>query len=136
MQDFFAKIDQIKDLIKAPELNAAEIIKCQKSLIKHEIAPLPEAYVEFLHHCNGLRYNGACLSSIYPEQTLFIDILSLNLLLHHPLHRDLIILGFNEFDYLAYNLKWQVYQIIDKDDLEVLEEYTELELALNHFLKI
>ena len=48
----------------------------------------------------------------------------------------MIILGVNEMDYLGYNHKWQVYQIIDKDDFEVLEEYHELTAALNDILKI
>ena len=76
------------------------------------------------------------LAGIYPENPEFPDLLRLNLRVRHPLCRDLIILGVNEMDYLGYNHKWQVYQIIDKDDFEVLEEYHELTAALNDILKI
>lgn len=136
MQNFINKINQIFGIITDSSLTPAQIIRCQKQLKQNNIAPVPDEYLQLLRFSNGLRGNGNLLAGIYPENPEFPDLLRLNLRVRHPLCRDLIILGVNEMDYLGYNHKWQVYQIIDKDDFEVLEEYHELTAALNDILKI
>ncbi len=136
MQNFINKINQIFGIVTDSSLTPAQIIRCQKQLKQNNIAPVPDEYLQLLRFSNGLRGNGSLLAGIYPENPEFPDLLRLNLRVRHPLCRDLIILGVNEMDYLGYNHKWQVYQIIDKDDFEVLEEYHELTAALNDILKI
>lgn len=136
MQNFINKINQISGIVTDSSLTPAQIIRCQKQLKQNNIAPVPDEYLQLLRFSNGLRSNGSLLAGIYPENPEFPDLLRLNLRVRHPLCRDLIILGVNEMDYLGYNHKWQVYQIIDKDDFEVLEEYHELTAALNDILKI
>ena len=136
MQNFINKINQISGIVTDSSLTPAQIIRCQKQLKQNNIAPVPDEYLQLLRFSNGLRGNGSLLAGIYPENPEFPDLLRLNLRVRHPLCRDLIILGVNEMDYLGYNHKWQVYQIIDKDDFEVLEEYHELTAALNEILKI
>lgn len=136
MQNFINKINQISGIVTDSGLTPAQIIRCQKQLKQNNIAPVPDEYLQLLRFSNGLRGNGSLLAGIYPENPEFPDLLRLNLRVRHPLCRDLIILGVNEMDYLGYNHKWQVYQIIDKDDFEVLEEYHELTAALNDILKI
>lgn len=136
MQNFINKINQISGIVTDSSLTPAQIIRCQKQLKQNNIAPVPDEYPQLLRFSNGLRGNGSLLAGIYPENPEFPDLLRLNLRVRHPLCRDLIILGVNEMDYLGYNHKWQVYQIIDKDDFEVLEEYHELTAALNDILKI
>lgn len=136
MQNFINKINQISGIVTDSNLTPAQIIRCQKQLKQNNIAPVPDEYLQLLRFSNGLRGNGSLLAGIYPENPELPDLLRLNLRVRHPLCRDLIILGVNEMDYLGYNHKWQVYQIIDKDDFEVLEEYHELTAALNDILKI
>ena len=136
MQNFINKINQISGIVTDSSLTSAQIIRSQKQLKQNNIAPVPDEYLQLLRFSNGLRGNGSLLAGIYPENPEFPDLLRLNLRVRHPLCRDLIILGVNEMDYLGYNHKWQVYQIIDKDDFEVLEEYHELRAALNDILKI
>ena len=136
MQNFINKINQISGIVTDSSLTPAQIIRCQKQLKQNNIAPVPDEYLQLLRFSNGLRGNGSLLAGIYPENPEFPDLLRLKLRVRHPLCRDLIILGVNEMDYLGYNHKWQVYQIIDKDDFEVLEEYHELTAALNDILKI
>lgn len=136
MQNFINKINQIFGIITDSSLTPAQIIRCQKQLKQNNIAPVPDEYLQLLRFSNGLHGNGSLLAGIYPENPELPDLLRLNLRVRHPLCRDLIILGVNEMDYLGYNHKWQVYQIIDKDDFEVLEEYHELTAALNDILKI
>ena len=136
MQNFINKINQISGIATDSSLTPAQIIRCQKQLKQNNIAPVPDEYLQLLRFSNGLRGNGSLLAGTYPENPEFPDLLRLNLRVRHPLCRDLIILGVNEMDYLGYNHKWQVYQIIDKDDFEVFEEYHELTAALNDILKI
>ena len=136
MQNFINKINQISGIVTDSSLTPAQIIRCQKQLKQNNIATVPDECLQLLRFSNGLRGNGSLLAGIYPENPEFPDLLRLNLRVRHPLCRDLIILGVNEMDYLGYNHKWQVYQIIDKDDFEVLEEYHELTAALNDILKI
>lgn len=136
MQNFIQKIAQRTDLAKTPGISSAGLKVCLNSLSENNIAPIPAEYQRFLLYCNGLSYQGSYLGGIYPQSDTLTDLLRLNKKIHHPLSHDLIILGFNEMDYLGYNHKWQVYQLIDKQDLEVLEEYAEIEPALNHLLKI
>ena len=129
MQNFINKINQISGIVTDSSLTPAQIIRCQKQLKQNNIAPVPDEYLQLLRF-------SSLLAGIYPENPELPDLLRLNLRVRHPLCRDLIILGVNEMDYLDYNHKWQVYQIIDKDDFEVLEEYHELTAALNDILKI
>ena len=136
MQNFIQNIAQRTDLAKIPGITPAELTAYANSLPENNIAPIPPEYQRFLLYCNGLSYQGSYLGGIYPQSDTLTDLLRLNKEIHHPLSHNLIILGFNEMDYLAYNHKWQVYQLIDKQDLEVLEEYAEIEPALNHLLKI
>ena len=136
MQNFIQKIAQRTDLAKTPGISFTGLKACLNSLSENNIAPIPAEYQRFLLYFNGLSYQGSYLGGIYPQSDTLTDLLCLNKKIHHPLSHDLIILGFNEMDYLGYNHKWQVYQLIDKQDLEVLEEYAEIEPALNHLLKI
>ena len=65
-----------------------------------------------------------------------LDIVDQNSLLRKP--RNVILLGHNDFDFLAYNYLLNCYQIIDRDDLAVLDTYeeTELDLALAEIFNV
>lgn len=121
---------------KGSPLSADLITQTNQLLAQHSIATIPEAYVNFLHFCNGLNHEDAWLCGIDVQHQKTNDIYQFNLQIAHPLSQDIIFLGFDEFDLLGYNQKWKTYQIIDKDDFEVLEEYQDLEPALNYILKI
>ncbi len=132
-------LKRIKNKIHPPKevlLTQALISQASQILAQHHIASIPSDYLHFLHFCNGLQYQDAWLLGIFEEHTQINDICRFNLQISHPLSKDIIILGFDEFDLLGYNQKWNSYQIIDKDDFEVLEEYQDLETALNYILKI
>lgn len=132
-------LKRIKNKIHPPKevlLTQALISQASQILAQHHIASIPSDYLHFLHFCNGLQYQDAWLLGIFEEHTQINDICRFNLQISHPLSKDIIFLGFDEFDLLGYNQKWNGYQIIDKDDFEVLEEYQDLETALNYILKI
>lgn len=129
-------LDTLPHLKKAnSKLSNTSIINLQQQLKHQNFATLPLEFTKFLHIYNGLNYNDGVICGIYEENN-YQDISSLNKSISHPLHKDLIFLGYNSFDYLAYNQKHQIYQIIDKYDLEVLEEYSDLSNAMQHILKI
>ena len=129
-------LDTLPRLKKAnSKLSNTSIINLQQQLKHQNFAPLPLEFTKFLHIYNGLNYNDGVICGIYEENN-HQDISSINKSISHPLHKDLIFLGYDNFDYLAYNQKHQIYQIIDKSDLEVLEEYSDLSNAIQHILKI
>ena len=136
MKNFFEQLRLLPDLEPQTGGTEADIVSEQESLKNNGIAQIPQAYIDFLHLSNGLIYNGAMLFGIYSSEENLLNITTLNLEIHHPLCHDLILLGQNEMDYLGYNQKWKVYQIIDKDDFEVLDEYQNCIEALKDLLKI
>ena len=123
--------------IKKPNstVSSNSIINLQQQLTGNKKGSLPEEFVNFLHIYNGINYNGGVICGIYSYGNLQ-DISTINETIKHPLHKDLSFLGYDDFDYLAYNQKYKVYQIIDKSDLEVLEEYSDFSSAAQHILKI
>ncbi|MBR1604941.1 MAG: YrhA family protein [Alphaproteobacteria bacterium] len=123
--------------IKEPDsiLTSSDFITLQQTLKQKKYALLPSDFIDFLHLYNGLSYNGLTICGIYPQDT-YQNILTLNQKNKHPLHKDIVFLGYNETDFLIYNQKHNVYQMIDKADLQVLEEYTTFSNTLEYILKI
>ena len=119
-----------------PEPTAEEIIFAQRALTRFHIAPLPAGYISFLKDCNSVAAEGSSLFGILPAPENPRDIVNANIAWRLPGAAFQIILGENEFDLLIYNHRAGCYQIIDKEDLEVLEEYSELEKAICNILKI
>ena len=129
-------INKLQSIIKSnSSITSTNVIFMQQFLKQHNYALLPPEFIEFLHHFNGISYNGSTIYGILTSQNLQ-DISKTNTSIIHPLHKDLVFLGHDDLDYLAYNERHQVYQIIDKADFEVLEEYKDLSSALQHILKI
>lgn len=119
-----------------PKLDSKDIIICQKELCRHGIAPVPGPYLEFLHHFNALTCDSAALFGIAPQGDFYLDILRENILIDHPEKSAIIILGYDEMNYLGCNSQKSLYLIIDKSDLEVLHTYNNCDDALMYFLKI
>ena len=126
---------QIASRLQEP-LSPLLVNQTKQALKQHHIADIPQDYLNFLRSYNGLHYQDAWLCGIFAKHDCINDILDLNIRISHPLAQDTILLGFDEFDFLGYSQKWNIYQIIDKDDFEVLEEYQDLEQALNYILKM
>ena len=117
-------------------VDTKNIILCQKNLASYHFPTIPNSFIQILHKFNSVSSDGAHIFGIYPHNNNFNDILTHNL--NHNKINHTLLLGFDEFDYLGYNELSKNYQIIDKDDGEVLEEYPEqeLELAISYILKI
>lgn len=136
MNRLFERLRKIRPGYLGKPVNVKKIILAQKELAQNRNAPLPKGFLEFLHRCNGISYDGAGIFGIAPEGRIFLDIVPANQMSPFSGCPELVILGCDEFDYLAYNAECRRYQIIDKEDLEVLEEYSDIEPAILHILKI
>ena len=115
-------------------LEKEAVIVAQKVLYNMGMDFIPQSYVAFLKHYNGIKANGSFLFGATVDDDL--DIIDQNEQLPRP--ENVILLGCNEFDYLVYNYVLREYQIIDREDFEVLEKYTEKELgnALNEIFNV
>ena len=118
------------------ELNPLDVIDTQKSLIENKIIPIPNSFINFLEKFNGINYHGGEIFGIRPPKRLAGDILEVNLKQERLLKSNYLFLGVDEFDYLVYNKEKNLYQIIDKVDLEVLEEYADVVKAISYILKV
>lgn len=117
-------------------VNIKKIILCQKELTQNHNAMVPDSFLELLHLYNAINYDGANIFGISPEGKVFLDLVIANKMSRFSGKPQMVILGCDEFDYIAYNAQKSLYQIIDKEDMEVLEEYSDIEQALRHILKI
>lgn len=117
-------------------VKAKDIILCQKQLLSNRFPTIPDSFLKILHTFNAVSFNGSHIFGISPENQSLTDIFKANI--SHNRNPNILLLGCDEFDYLGYNQLSKSYQIIDKEDAEVLEEYPEreLELALTYILKI
>ena len=133
MEKFIDHI-QSKNFVAGEKLEAGTLIVAQKILVKMGLNFIPESYIDFLKHYNGIKANGAYLYGATVDNDL--DIVDQNSLLRKP--QNVILLGHNDFDFLAYNYLLNCYQIIDRNDLAVLDTYeeTELDLALAEIFNV
>ncbi len=124
----FAKISQ--------PLATKDLILLQKHLAEQGFSQLPESFINILHISNGISYNTGDILGAFPQTSAIKDLLSENIRLSHD--GNILILGKSEMDFFIYNSEKKVYQIVDRDDMEVLNEYEdkEVEQAICAFLKV
>lgn len=134
MNECLARINDLKNKFCGAPVSKQQIIRIQQELKLNRLPAIPEDYVEFLHHYNIVSHNSGTLWGINPNGYAG-DLLSENLNLELP-SADILILGCDEFDFLAYNSAKNVYQILDRDDFVVLQTYQRLDTAINYILKL
>ncbi len=106
-------------------LEKEAVIVAQKVLYNMGMDFIPQTYVAFLKHYNGIKANGSYLFGATVDDDL--DIIDQNEQLPRP--ENVILLGCNEFDYLVYNYVLKEYQIIDREDFTIIDEYKESEIG-------
>lgn len=122
MSDFITEIKKQK-IFQGEKLEAEALIIAQKVLHNMGLDFIPQSYVDFLKHYNGLRYDGSYLFGATVEDDL--DIIDQNEQMKKP--EQTILLGYNDFDLLCYNYRLKRYQVVDRSDFQVLETYKENE---------
>lgn len=110
-----------KKFAQGEPLEPEAIIVAQKVLHNMGMDFIPPSYTNFLKHYNGIKYDGSYLFGATVDDDL--DIIDKNAEMQKP--ENTILLGYNDFDLLCYNYRLKKYQIIDRNDFEVLESYTE-----------
>lgn len=110
------------------------LLMIEKTALKKDFFPIwTEDFDLLLKHYNGIYADGAEVWGIKPSVEFYSDIREENLALCPP--EDLIILGYNEWDYLVFNAEENEYQLLDKNDLHLMETGN-LAYVLRHFLKL
>lgn len=124
MQNFIQSLKK-RRIFKGEDLDSESLIVAQKLLVNMHLDFLPHSYVEFLKNFNGIKANGAYLFGATVDDDL--DIIDKNEQMRRP--KNCILLGYNEFDILVYNFKKHLYQIIDREDFTIIDEYKEEDIG-------
>lgn len=135
MQELIQTLRNLPLALTAKPASTEQIIGTQQDLKINQIAAIPQDFTELLHFLNTLEYDGNYLFGIN-SRTYYLDIFAENEMLSLPDKKNLLILGYDEFDYLAYNHTEQCYQIIDKDSLEVVQRCSDLTNAIKYLFKM
>ena len=117
-------------------LDTKEIILLQKELVKNKVAMIPSSFLPLLHISNGFSYNTADVYGIFPKRKKIKDFLSENIRLQAD--KDIVVLGCSDEYFFAYDLPEKKYVLLDRDDMQVLEEYPDEKVleAVADFLNI
>lgn len=106
------------------KLETEALITAQKILFNMGLVGIPQTYADFLRQYNGIKANGAYLFGATVDNDL--DIVDLNEQMAKP--NGSLLLGYNDFDLLVFNFANKQYQIVDREDMEVLDSYPETEM--------
>ena len=133
MQKFINSLKK-RRVFKGEDLDSESLIVAQKLLVNMHLDFLPHSYIDFLKNFNGVKSDGAYLFGATVDDDL--DIIDKNEQMKRP--KNCILLGYNEFDTLVFNFKKHLYQIIDREDFTVIDEYAEQDIgyALSQILSV
>lgn len=134
MKNLINHLESNPAIAKGEGADIRNIMIAQSLLRQNGLPVFPEDFSELLGLYNGLFHEGASLWGIKPSNSIFFDIVEENLSLNPP--SDLLILGFDEWDYLVYNEDEEAYQLNDKNDFTMLYQSKDLAYILHRLLKI
>ena len=118
--------EQLKNqnIASGEKLEPEALIVAQKVLFGMGLKGIPQSYADFLKQYNGVKANGAYLFGATVDDEL--DIIDCNEQISKP--EKTLLLGYNDFDLLVFNFITKQYQIVDREDMKVLDSYTESEI--------
>ena len=136
MRNFLQILQNYRFGTLADPLDVKYIILMQKKLTAEGLPIVPESFLKVLHLSNGITFNDAYILVIFPNISSNRDIFEDNIRLHAD--GSTLLLGLSGFDFFVYKPEVKKYQILDRDDLSVLEEFSEENVfdAIIDFLKI
>ena len=120
MSQFINELKE-KNFCQGEKLETEALLIAQKVLHNMGLDFIPQSYVNFLKSYNGLKFDGSYLFGATVDDDL--DIIDKNEEMSKP--QQTILLGYNDFDLLCFNYALKQYQIVDRTDFQVLENYTE-----------
>ena len=136
MEKVLARISTLTDAYKGRALDMEKMLLMQRKLKLNNMPMIPADFVELLHQYNSLSYDGSHLFGVEPRVGTDLDIVVENALASNPNRENILILGFDDVDYLVWNEKEELYQTIDKCSFQMINKYKDCETALFDFLKL
>ena len=119
------------DYIETGEsLSAAKAGVYSKGMVEDGFAALPNEFVEFCEHFNGLWAEGVQIYAIDPEDGLLEDLLTKNDDWDQATSQQQLVLGESDLDYLVYDGDEKIYFVLDKDYGKVGRKFEELPQAI------
>ena len=134
MQNILTKISDLADTYKGKKLELQQVILYQRKLKLNNLPTIPKDYIKFLYQYNSLIGDNFWLFGINPRNNNDMDIIFENIAINHPNKKQCLILGFDDVCYFTWNQQTLSYQLIDKSDFEVLNNYQICSNALIDFL--
>ncbi len=109
----------------------------QGFFLKKELSGLPDDYIEFLHLTNGLVYGYISLYGTNAvEEERMLDLVTANeKFLEEYDDKKLLLLGHNRSSLLVYNRETELYEIVDQEELEMVDEFEDFEEMLSEFFE-
>jgi len=119
----FIKELRSRKFAQGEKLEPEALIIAQKILVNAGMDFIPHSYVNFLKNYNGIKAGGAYLFGATVDDEL--DIVDKNMEMQKP--EKTILLGYNDFDLLVYNYEKNKYEVVDREDFQVIDSYDDEE---------
>lgn len=125
MKDLLNALQSESHVKKQPPLEVENVITAQKELCRKGYPLLPKEFLEFLKIYNGVQTSDSAILGIQPENK-DLDIVGFNKI--HNLSQRYVILGYDEFCFLVYDIEEKEYFLIDRENGDVMDDFLENEL--------
>jgi len=134
--NFLQILQSNRFVVLSEPLDVKNIILLQKKLSTEGLPIVPKSFLDVLHFSNGIAFDTSYILGIFPDNAAIRDIYEENIRLGAD--KSTLLLGLSDFDFFVYKPQIEKYQILDRNDLSVLEEYSEENIfnAIINFLKI
>lgn len=121
---------------KENALKSVDIIRTQKDLVKMGCPFLPVEFIDFLKHYNGVSASDCAILGVPPLEDDRLNIVEFNK--QYNGSTNMAILGYDDSAFLVYDNNENLYKLLDRADLVLLDEYApdEIVYALNSILHI
>ncbi|MBE6450673.1 MAG: hypothetical protein E7016_01770 [Alphaproteobacteria bacterium] len=121
---------------KENALKSVDIIRTQKDLVKMGCPFLPVEFIDFLKHYNGVSASDCAILGVPPLEDDRLNIVEFNK--QYNSSTNMAILGYDDSAFLVYDNNENLYKLLDRADLVLLDEYApdEIVYALNSILHI
>ena len=121
---------------KENALKSVDIIRTQKDLVKMGCPFLPVEFIDFLKHYNGVSASDCAILGVPPLEDDRLNIVEFNK--QYNGSTNMAILGYDDSAFLVYDNNENLYKLLDRADLVLLDEYAhdEFVYALNSILHI
>ncbi len=135
IEELIENLENDEDAVLMHPVTSQSLASTQGSLIKNGGNKLPDDYIEFLHITNGLifRRNFFYGTNAIEEERL-PDIVSANNDFSEEYEADeYLVIGNDRYSFFVYNLETKMYEVVEKEDLEMIEEFEDFSELLMEF---